>query len=225
MTIRYLIRFLFHSLLLGGIVTGFLGFIIRWSEFQPYFVDGDIWAIVSTFIWFVCVGFLFAVVSQVGFFCYLFIHPFGLGIFRSHTLWNAVQIVIIGFVLFDLIYFRFTAFAGEGETILPYVALAVIIFVAGLIVAFIKAKQTKKGVFISTLFFMVVVTVVEWLPVLRPNDPNWIYIMLFTLLACNAYQILLLPKYNQLSAEEREKRKLLRTNEMQQKTGEKTVQT
>ncbi|MCJ8009643.1 KinB-signaling pathway activation protein [Lederbergia wuyishanensis] len=204
MTIRNLMKFLFNSLILGGLITGILGFIIRWSEFQPYFTDVKIGAIVSTFIWLVGVGFIFAVVSQVGFFAYLFIHQFGLGLFKS--LWNAVQLVLVVFVLFDLIYFRFQAFAGENESLLPYIGLAVFILIAALIVAYLKAKMTNRSIFVSALFFMAVVTILEWLPVLRPNDESWIYLMIFPLIACNAYQILMLPKYNRLSAEERAKR-------------------
>ncbi|HLU22707.1 KinB-signaling pathway activation protein [Lederbergia graminis] len=206
MTIRNLIKFLFNSLMLGGLLTGILGFVIRWDEFQPYFIDVKIGAILSTFIWLVGVGFIFAVVSQVGFFAYLFIHQFGLGLFRSKSLWNAVQIVLVIFVLFDLIYFRFTAFAGEDESILPYIGIAVFILAVALVTAYFKAKTTNRSTFVSALFFMVVVTILEWLPVLRPNDENWIYLMIFPLLACNAYQLLMLPKYNRLSAEERAKK-------------------
>nr|WP_249317183.1 KinB-signaling pathway activation protein [Bacillus sp. FJAT-50079] len=201
-----MIKFLFNSLVLGGLVTGILGFIIRWNEFQPYFVEVKIGAILSTFIWLVGVGFIFAVVSQVGFFAYLFIHQFGLGLFRSISLWNAVQFLLVVVVLFDLVYFRFQNFAGEGESLLPYISLALIILVAGLIVAYFKAKWTNRTTFISALFFMVVVTILEWLPVLRPNEESWIYLMIFPLIACNAYQILMLQKYNRLSAEDIEKR-------------------
>ncbi|MEK3889053.1 KinB-signaling pathway activation protein [Bacillus sp. FSL K6-3431] len=206
MTIRNLIKFLFNSLMLGGLTTGILGFFIRWNEFQPYFMELNLGAILSTFIWLVGVGFIFAVVSQVGFFAYLFIHQFGLGIFRSISLWSAVQIVLIIIVLFDLVYFRFQKFAGEGESILPYAGLALFILVSGLIVAFIKAKMTNRTTFASALFFMIVVTILEWLPVLGPNDESWIYLMIFPLIACNAYHILMLQKYNQLSAEEMAKR-------------------
>nr|WP_233711600.1 KinB-signaling pathway activation protein [Lederbergia citrisecunda] len=199
-----MIKFLFNSLILGGLITGILGFIIRWSEFQPYFTEVKIGAIFSTFIWLVGVGFIFAVVSQVGFFAYLFIHQFGLGLFKS--LWNAVQLVLIVFVLFDLIYFRFQAFAGKDESLLPYIGLALFILVAALMVAYLKAKMTNRNIFVSALFFMVVVTILEWLPVLRPNDESWVYLMIFPLIACNAYQMLMLPKYNRLSAEERAKR-------------------
>jgi KinB signaling pathway activation protein len=75
--------------------------------------------------------------------------------------------------------------------------------IAGLVTAFIKAKQTNKEAFIPALFFMVVVTVIEWVPVLRVNEHSWLYLMLFPLLICNAYQVLVLHKLNQKSIEER----------------------
>ncbi|GIN20612.1 MAG TPA: KinB-signaling pathway activation protein [Bacillus bacterium] len=206
MTIRNWLRFFFSTLFLGGIITGILGFLIRWSEFQPYFAEMNIGAIFSTFIWLVGVGFIFSVVSQVGFFAYLFIHQFGLGIFRSISLWNAVQIFIIIVVLFDLVYLRFQKFAGEGESILPYVGLAIFILVAGLVTAIFKAKTTSRTTFVSALFFMVVITILEWLPVLRINEESWLFLMIFPLIACNAYQILVLPKYNRLSEEDRARR-------------------
>ncbi|MBM7716188.1 KinB-signaling pathway activation protein [Siminovitchia sp. FSL H7-0308] len=202
MTIRNWLRFFFTTLFLGGIITGILGFVIRWNEFQPYFTKFDIGAILSTFIWLVGVGFIFSVVSQVGFFAYLFIHQFGLGIFRSLSLWNAVQIFLIIVVLFDLVYLRFSSFASEGESLLPYIGLAIFILAAGLVTAYFKAKTTAKTTFVSALFFMIVITIMEWLPVLRTNEENWLYLMIFTLIPCNAYQLLILPKYNRLSEKE-----------------------
>lgn len=206
MTIRNLIKFLFNTLMIGALITGVLGFIIRWGEFQPYFSEQNFGAIFSTFIWLFGVGMIFSVISQIGFFAYLFIHQFGLGVFRTISLWNAVQLVLVAVVLFDLVYFRFQAFAGSEESLLPYIGLAVIILIAGLIVAYIKAKMTNRSMFVSALFFMVVVTIVEWLPVLQVNFEAWIYLMIFPLMACNAYQVLMLPKYNRLSAEERARR-------------------
>jgi KinB signaling pathway activation protein len=199
-TIRKWIKFFFSTLLVGGFVSGILGFVIRWDEFSPYFTNGEIGAILSTFIWLMGVGFTFSVISQMGFFAYLTVHRFGLGIFRTISLWNGVQWVLICIVLFDLVYFRFQAFADEGESLLPYLLLAGFILLFGAVIAYFKAKQTNKQTFVSALFFMVVVTVVEWLPVLTTNEQSWLYLMLFTLLACNAYQLLMLPKYNTMKA-------------------------
>lgn len=206
MTVRNWLRFFFSTLFLGGVLTGILGFLIRWSEFKPYFTSFDAGAILSTFTWLFGVGLIFSVISQVGFFAYLFIHQFGLSLFRSLSLWNAVQIFLIIVVLFDLVYLRFQSFAGEGESILPYIGLAIFILAAGLLTAYFKAKTTSKTTFVSALFFMVAVTVLEWLPVLQTNEENWLYLMIFPLIACNAYQLLVLPKYNRLSEEDRARR-------------------
>ena len=43
---------------------------------------------------------------------------------------------------------------------------------------------------------MIVGTLVEWVPVLRVNETSWLYLMMFALLACNAYQLLILHKLN-----------------------------
>ena len=48
-----------------------------------------------------------SVVAQMGFFAYLTVHQFGVNMFKTLTLWNWVQLLIIAVVLFDLIFFRF----------------------------------------------------------------------------------------------------------------------
>jgi KinB signaling pathway activation protein len=150
-------------------------------------------------------GFLFSVISQMGFFAYLTIHRFGLGIFKSASLWNGVQVVLILFVLFDLVYLRYESFAASGESILSYIGLAATLLIVSLIVAWYKAKQTNREAFIPALFFMIVVTVIEWVPVLRVNEKSWLLLMMFSLLACNAYQLLILQKLNAQSQQERKR--------------------
>ncbi|MGE8207786.1 KinB-signaling pathway activation protein [Heyndrickxia sp. NPDC080065] len=218
MTSRNWVRLFLTTLAVGGITTGILGFIIRWSEFQSYFVDFKIGSILSTFIWLIGVGLIFSVISQVGYFAYLTIHQFGLGIFRSSSLWNGVQLVLTIFALFDLIYIRFEKFAKPNESLAPYIGLAIFILVAGLIVSYFKSQQGKKSTFIPALFFMVVVTILEWIPVLRVNEKSWVYLMLFPLVFCNAYQILMLPKYLKRSEEERAITKAEKGNQNQNST-------
>ncbi|MGN1401594.1 MAG: KinB-signaling pathway activation protein [Bacillus sp. (in: firmicutes)] len=197
MSSRLLVRLFFSTLLLGGLTAGVVGFISRWDLYQQLFLDFKVIEIVMTFVWLAGIGLIFSVVSQAGFFAYLTVHRFGLGIFRG--LWNPVQVVLIGFVLFDLVYLRYAAF-GEGESILPYIGIALFLLAVGVIVAYIKAKQTNKKAFIPALFFMVVITSAEWIPVLRDNDQDWLYFMLFPLLVCNSYQLLMLHKINEKSA-------------------------
>ncbi|WAA09389.1 KinB-signaling pathway activation protein [Fervidibacillus albus] len=195
------VKFFLQTLLIGGIVTIFTGFIVQWEKYKPIFIDFHISEIISVAIWLAGIGFIFAVLSQMGFFAYLTLHRIGLGLFRSY--WNSVQWVLIVFVLFDLVYFRYRAFAEDQDPLWPYVLVALLIFVVGLVVAYFKTLQSDRRTFIPALFFMVVVTVVEWVPVLRVNDTDWLYLMIFPLVICNAYQLLSLPKFLQKSQEER----------------------
>jgi KinB signaling pathway activation protein len=191
---RKWVRLFLTTLIIGGITTGITGFAVRWSEYKRLFLEMNLGEIFAVLLWLIGVGFIFSIISQMGFFAYLTVHRFGLGIFRSVSLWNSVQLVLIAFVLFDLIYFRYQVFAQEGESIIGYVLIALFIFLFGLIVAYIKRSQTNKEAFVPALFFMVVVTIIEWFPVLRINEEDWLYLMLFPLLVCNAYQLLILHK-------------------------------
>jgi KinB signaling pathway activation protein len=191
---RKWVRLFLTTLAIGGITTAIIGIILNWSEYEKLFLRSDVLEIIAVLVWHIGVGFIFSVISQMGFFAYLTIHRFGLGIFRSDSLWNSVQVVLILFVLFDLVYFRYQVFAVKGESIVSYILVALFILIVGLIVAYIKSAQTNKGAFVPALFFMVVVTVIEWFPALRINNEDWLYLMLFPLLVCNAYQLLILHK-------------------------------
>ena len=211
MTSRIWVRLFMTTLLIGAITTAIVGFIINWNEYVHYFTDFRIINILSALFWFILWGLLYSVISQMGYFAYLTVHRFGLGIFKSVSLWNGIQMVFILFVLFDLVYLRFETFANKGESLLPYIGLAVLLLLVGLITAWYKAKQTNREAFIPALFFMIVVTVIEWFPVLRVNEQEWLYLMLFPLLACNAYQLLILHKLNLKSQQERQRIENMRT--------------
>lgn len=202
-TIRNWVRLFLTTLAIGGVTAVIVGFIVRWNEFLPYFTGMKILDILSIAIWLMGMGFLFSVVSQMGFFAYLTVHRFGLGLFRSVSLWNAVQVVLMVFVLFDFVYLRYVNFAKKGDSLLPYIGVAVFLVLFGLAVAWVKAKQTNQSAFVPALFFMIFATIVEWVPVLKTNDTSWLYLMLFALLFCNTYQILILHKLNAKSEQER----------------------
>jgi KinB signaling pathway activation protein len=204
-TSRNWVKLFLTTLAIGGLTSAIVGFIVRWSEFQPYFTELKFLDILSTTIWLIVMGFLFSVISQMGFFAYLTVHRFGLGIFKSSWLWNGVQLILTLFVLFDFVYLRYVSFAKKGDSLFPYIGLAVLILVISLLVAFLKMKQTNKSAFIPALFFMIVATIIEWVPVLRVNERSWLYLMMFALLACNAYQLLILHKLNVRSEQERKK--------------------
>lgn len=191
---RNWVRLFLSTLFLGGISTAITGFIVRWDKYDSLFFSIDIMGILSVLLLLFGVGLIFSIISQMGFFAYLTIHRFGLGIFRSVSLWNAVQIILIIFVLFDLVYFRYRFFAQPGESFIPYVLVALSILIIGIAMAYVRKANTNNEAFVPALFFMTVVTIIEWVPALQINDRNWLYLMLFPLLICNAYQLLVLPK-------------------------------
>ncbi|PGT81219.1 MULTISPECIES: KinB-signaling pathway activation protein [Bacillaceae] len=194
---RNWVRLFLSTLLVGGVATSIIGFLLKWEEYKELFITFDVLEILSVLFWLFGVGLIFSVISQMGFFAYLTIHRFGLGIFRSTSLWNIAQLFLIIFVLFDLVYFRYQLFSKENEALTSYILIAGYVFIVGLIVAFMKRKDTNKEAFVPALFFMIVVTVIEWFPALRVNEEDWLLLMLIPIQICNAYQLLMLPKFLQ----------------------------
>ncbi|SIT88029.1 KinB-signaling pathway activation protein [Edaphobacillus lindanitolerans] len=215
MTIRNWLKFFLNALLIGGGITGLVGLLVRWNDtFYPFIQNGEISEFIAAFLWMVFLGFTMSVVAQMGFFAYLTVHQFGVNMFRSLTLWNWVQMLLIAVVLFDLVFFRFDLTkADTGRTVLYMVLLAFLLGVPAL-TAWLKVKMTgKKHILISALFFMIVITTLEWLPALMVRSGNidqWVTILLFPLLAVNMYQLLMLPKYNAKSEEDLKKRQARR---------------
>ncbi|MDZ5608271.1 KinB-signaling pathway activation protein [Bacillus pseudomycoides] len=194
MNSRKWVRLFLTTLLLGGISTILIGFILGWDKYAKFFQNFDGKEILMISFWLLGVGFIFSVISQMGFFAYLTVHRFGLGMFRSSSLWNAVQLFFIAFVLFDFVYLRSVLVANGDVSFGNNILVAGILFLFGAIVAYIKSKETNKKAFIPALFFMVVVTILEWVPALRINDTDWLYLMVIPLLLCNAYQLLILHR-------------------------------
>ncbi len=194
MNSRKWVRLFFTTLFLGGISTVIIGFVLEWDKYAKFFQNFDGKEILAVSFWLMGVGFIFSVISQMGFFAYLTIHRFGLGMFRSSSLWNAVQLFFIAFVLFDFVYLRSVLIANGEVSLGNNILVAGVLFMFGAIVAYIKSKETNKKAFVPALFFMVVVTILEWVPALRINDTDWLYLMVIPLLLCNAYQLLILHR-------------------------------
>ncbi|MGS2749928.1 KinB signaling pathway activation protein KbaA [Bacillus zanthoxyli] len=194
MNSRKWVRLFLTTLFLGGVSTVIIGFVLEWDKYDKFFQNFDVKEILAVSFWLMGVGFIFSVISQMGFFAYLTIHRFGLGMFRSSSLWNVVQLFFIAFVLFDFVYLRSVLIANGEVSLGNNILVAGIVFVFGAIVAYIKSKETNKKAFVPALFFMVVVTILEWVPALRINDTDWLYLMVIPLLLCNAYQLLILHR-------------------------------
>lgn len=145
----------------------------------------------GVFLFFLALGLTFAAVSMTGFFAYLFVNRMLLNLFKGF--WPTVQVGVIIFILFDLIYFPYRA-AGENVAIYWFILIAAAMLVIAWIVAKVKAKETNSTAFIPALFFMIVFTTVEWVPGLMVDGTDYAWLMVVPLLVCNTYQILMLHR-------------------------------
>lgn len=179
------------TLFVGGAVALVISFFVGADRYMEALQPFDFFNLFGIAIWYIVYGLLFSVISQAGFFSYLFINQFGLGIFRSF--WPTVQLLLIAFALFDLVYFPYKGTDGEiALYLLILMALGILIY--GLVISWIKAKETQQRAFIPALFLMVVMTAIEWIPGLRTGEVDYALLMILTLLACNTYQLLILHR-------------------------------
>lgn len=209
MTIRNWGKFAFWALLIGGLVNAVASLIIRWNFYLPYLTNGEIDEFLAAIVWYIVLGFTMSVMAQAGFFAYLTLHQVGVNIFRSLTLWNWVQMLLIIIVLIDIVVFRFAPGAETTKDWIIYGTLLITLVGAAIATAMKKVKMTQKPhVLISTMFFMIVITSLEWIIALMGQQGNidiYVTMLLFPLVAVNAYQILMLPKYNAQSEADRKK--------------------
>lgn len=181
------------TLLVGGVSSVLLGMILE---------QGTLWGqgwtnILMGLVWNFGLGLLFSVVAQMGFFAYLTIHNVGIGFFRSF--WPYIQILLIAYTFFDMVYFRFTTFAQEGESFLGYIGIPLGILLYAIVVSYFKVKETNKNAAIPTVFALFVVTIIEWIPALKENNLTGMFYMLIPLLLCNTWQIMLLHRLTKKS--------------------------
>lgn len=213
MNSRKWVGMFFKTLLIGGfagLVTSFFVDSSTYSEvLNPVSLE-----LIGVALFYIGLGLVFSIISQTGFFAYMFINRFGQGFFRS--LWPTIQIFLIAFVTFDLIYFPYKG--AEGNTPLYlFILMAAAVLVYGIVISLIKAKQTHQRAFIPALFVMVVMTSIEWVPGLQASA-NYAWLMIITLLSCNTYQLLILhhltgtesdkDKQSRLKREKRQQKKL-----------------
>lgn len=200
MNSRKVVGLFLKTLLIGGAVGLITSFFVKSSEYIEVLQPFDFINLLGLVIWYTLYGFLFSIISQAGFFAYLFVNQFGLGLFRSF--WKTVQLLLIAFVVFDLVYFPYKGMEGEIELYL-LIIMSGAILVYGIIIAKIKAQQTHPRAFVPTLFLMVVMTAIEWVPGLRTGEIDYAALMIISLLACNTYQILILHHLSKSDSNQR----------------------
>lgn len=169
-----------------GAVTGLItSFFVKSSTYAEVLKPISL-ELLGVVLFHIGLGLVFSIISQTGFFAYMFINRYGHSFFRSY--WPLVQILLVAFVLFDLVYFPYQA---TDISLYLLILMSVGIFLIAVFVAVLKVKGTNRSAFIPALFVMVVITSIEWVPGLRASV-DYAWLMIIPLLACNAYQLLIL---------------------------------
>ncbi len=214
MNSRKLVQMFFKTLFIGGFVGLITSFIVMSAEYAQYLNPIDSKELLGVTLFFLGYGLVFTVVSQTGFFAYLFINQYGGALFKA--LWPTVQLLLVILVVASLIYVP----PKEFISLSTYIILTLVIVIAGAIVAYIKYKQTNFTAIIPALFLMVVMTVLEWTPVLRGGDFQYMLLVLPTLLSANAYQLITLHHVTKVD-EAHQKRQAERLKAREQRRKEK----
>lgn len=191
MNSRKVVGLFFKTLFIGGIIGLLTSFFVKSEDYLHYLHPLDLKEISGLVLFFAGLGFISSVVSQTGFFAYLFINRFGLSLFRSY--WSTLQLFLVAVVVFDLIYFPYKESSGDIP-VYAFILMSFGILLYGILIAWIKASETKRRAFTPALFLMVVMTTVEWVPALRTNGTDYAWLMIVPLLACNTYQLLILHR-------------------------------
>ncbi|WP_339305458.1 KinB-signaling pathway activation protein [Paenibacillus sp. FSL R5-0519] len=142
-------------------------------------------------------GVMISVYSQMGFFAYLILNYMGKGVFPKRS-WQIVQIVLTVLALLDVMFLRL--FVGGDRERMSDIVLGIIILAAAIVTAYVKVKLTHLSALVPTLFFMIAVTIVETIGVLRIDVNAATIFIVVPLLLCNAYQMLILHRLVDVSA-------------------------
>ncbi|MFX3648778.1 MAG: KinB-signaling pathway activation protein [Paenibacillus sp.] len=142
-------------------------------------------------------GVMISVYSQMGFFAYLILNYMGKGVFPKRG-WQIVQVVLTVLALFDVMFLRL--FVGGDRERISDIVLGLIILAAAIVTAYVKVKLTHLSALVPTLFFMIAVTIVETIGVLRIDVNAATIFIVVPLLLCNAYQMLILHRLVDVSA-------------------------
>ncbi|MEK3900727.1 KinB-signaling pathway activation protein [Paenibacillus sp. FSL R7-0179] len=136
-------------------------------------------------------GVLVSVYAQLGFFAYLILNYTGIGVFPRKA-WRYIQLVLAVLALFELMFLR--TFVGGEQSARTDLTLGVAILFTALIVSWLKIRSTNASAWVPTFFFMTAITIVEIIGVLRIGVDSATVFILVPLVACNAFQILMLHR-------------------------------
>ncbi|WP_339225541.1 KinB-signaling pathway activation protein [Paenibacillus sp. FSL H8-0332] len=136
-------------------------------------------------------GALVSVYAQLGFFAYLILNYTGIGVFPRKA-WRYIQLVLAVLALLELMFLR--TFVSGDRSVRSDLTLGLAILLTALIVSWFKMRSTNASAWVPTFFFMTAITIVEIIGVLRIGVDSATIFILVPLVACNAFQILMLHR-------------------------------
>jgi len=177
------------TLLLGGLGGILVAIIFDWTKMT----EGDMGNFLMGMLMYLLYGMTISIVSQMGFFAYMTINYFAKTLVRSPSLWRSIQIFLVLFSFFDMVYLRYNSL-GNGDSILPYFFEPTMLLIVAIVTAYGKVSVTNRNAFVPTIFFMFVVTAMEWIPALKEIGVHSTLSMLVPLLFCNVWQVMQLHR-------------------------------
>jgi len=177
------------TLLLGGLGGILVAIIFDWAKMT----EGDMGNFFMGMLMYLLYGMTISIVSQMGFFAYMTINYFAKTIIRSASLWRSIQIFLVLFAFFDMVYLRYNSL-GNGGSVLPFFFEPTMLLIVAIATAYGKVSVTNRNAFVPTLFFMFVATAMEWIPALKENGVHATFSMLVPLLFCNVWQVMQLHR-------------------------------
>ncbi|MFF2020028.1 KinB-signaling pathway activation protein [Paenibacillus sp. NPDC058177] len=136
-------------------------------------------------------GMLVSVYSQLGFFAYLILNYMGIGVF-PRKVWQYIQLVLAVLALLELVFLR--SVVGGERNVTSDLFLGILILLSAIVVTYFKVRSTNFSAWIPTFFFMTAITIVETIGVLRIGVDSATVFIIVPLIACNAFQILMLHR-------------------------------
>ncbi|MGM1049634.1 KinB-signaling pathway activation protein [Paenibacillus sp. N3/727] len=192
MSLRKWARLFWKTMLVGAVGAVIAGLVLQFATGTIQFkgaVDMLIYPLIL-----LGYGALVSVYSQLGFFAYLTLNYMGVGVFKRKT-WEYIQIVLSVLALLELMFLR--TFVGGEQNLTWDLTLGIGILITAIIVTYLKVRYTNILALIPTMFFMLAITILEIIGVLKIGVNNATVFIIIPLLACNAYQILTLHKVTQ----------------------------
>lgn len=184
MTIRKLF-FLFWTTLAVGTLTAPVAGLLLQLFFGPIGIS---------FVHMLWAGLMFGAIAQMGFFAYMVFNMVARGFIRNPYLYQGIQLVMTVLVLANTFSITLRLGGREADAFALHLIVPVLILAVALIVAWFKMRATNPMGFIPAVFFMVAATWLEALPSVEVKSLELIILMILTLQACNAWQIMQLHR-------------------------------